>query len=439
MGIEVEIRNSRFLGNEREECNEFLGIRYAKAERFRYAEEIQEYKEEVDATKYGAACPQYRQFFPHLDVPERKFYHREFRDGLSFTYDEDCLNLNIYTPKEKGNYPVLFYVHGGGFNSMCNSESYLDGASYAKRGIVLVVINYRVGVFGYLSDESIQKENGRDGNFGLDDIVVALHWVKHNIASFGGDPDNITVMGQSAGAISLQLLCLNHKMEDLFQRAILMSGAGCLPSFALPKKAEETHEYWQDVIGESKADSFESFRKLDVHDVLEAVEKVKEKRKDNQRNTMPVVDGYLLEDAVDKLFKNPLNIPYIIGYTSCDMFAIIWANMATKFSKQVNGYLYLFDVDAPGDNNLAFHSSDLRYAFGTLDKSWRPYDEEDKKVSELMLDYFASFIQNGNPNGDNRPEWIPGKKPLMIQKKVTKMKNRPFFRLLKNTLKGDPK
>ncbi len=439
MGSEVRIGSSRFLGNEREECNEFLGIRYAKAERFTYAKEIEEYEPEVDVRKFGPACPQYRQFFPHLDVPERMFDHREFRDGLSFEYDEDCLNLNIYTPKEKGKYPVLLYVHGGGFNSMCNSESYLDGASYAKRGIILVVINYRVGVFGYLTDESIQKESGRDGNFGLDDIVVACRWVKHNIASFGGDPEHITVMGQSAGAISLQLLCLNPKMEGLFQGAILMSGAGCLPSFALPKKAEETHEYWQDVIKESAADSLESFRKLDVHDILEAVEKVKAKRKDNQRNTMPVVDGHLLEEGVDKMFRHPLKIPYLIGYTSCDMFAIIWSNMATKFSKQVNGYLYLFDVPAPGDDNLAFHSSDLRYAFGTLDKSWRPYDEEDKKVSELMLDYFASFMKTGNPNGEDRPEWKPGKKPLIIAKKETKMKGRPFFRLLKNTLKGDPK
>ena len=439
MGIEQVSHNGRFLGNEREDCLEYLGIPYAKADRFAYAKEIETYPDKVDATKFGPACPQYRQFFPHLDVPERKFYQREFRDGLTFEYDEDCLNLNIYTPKEKGSYPVVIYVHGGGFNSMCNSESYLDGASYAKRGIVLVVINYRVGVFGYLTDPSIQKENGRDGNFGLDDILVATRWVKHNIASFYGDPNNITLMGQSAGAISIQLLCLDHKNEGLFQHAILMSGAGCLPSFALPKKAEETHEYWQDVISESKVDSFESFKKLDVHDVLEAVEKVKEKRKDNQRNTMPVVDGYLLEDDVAKLFQNPLKIDYLVGYTSCDMFTLIWSNMATKFAKKANGYLYLFDVDAPGDDNKAFHSCDLRYAFGTLKKSWRPYDEEDEKISKTMIDLFSSFIKNGNPNGDNLPEWKPGKKPLVFSKKGIKMGKRPFFRILKNTLKGDPK
>ena len=101
MGIEQVSPNGRFLGNEREDCLEYLGIPYAKADRFAYAKEIEAYPDQVDATKFGPACPQYRQFFPHLDVPERKFYQREFRDGLTFDYDEDCLNLNIYTPKEK--------------------------------------------------------------------------------------------------------------------------------------------------------------------------------------------------------------------------------------------------------------------------------------------------------------------------------------------------
>ena len=154
---------------------------------------------------------------------------------------------------------------------------------------------------------------------------------------------------------------------------------------------------------------------------------------------MPVVDGYLLEDDVAKLFQNPLKIDYLVGYTSCDMFTLIWSNMATKFAKKADGYLYLFDVDAPGDDNKAFHSCDLRYAFGTLKKSWRPYDEEDEKISETMIDLFASFIKTGNPNGENLPEWKPGKKPLVFSKKGIKMGKRPFFRILKNTLKGDPK
>ncbi|MBQ9265983.1 MAG: carboxylesterase family protein [Bacilli bacterium] len=440
MEYKLETSFGEFKGIKKDSHLEFLGIPYATSKRFSYSKEIEKYEKEVDATKFGPACPQYRQFFPHLDVPERKFYYREFREGLEFEYDEDkCLNLNIYTPLEKGNYPVLVFVHGGGFNSMCNSESYLAGEGYTKRGIILVVINYRVGVFGYLTNEAIKNEFGRDGNFGLDDILVSFKWVKHHIADFGGDPNNITVMGQSAGAINIQYLCLTKKSEGLFNRVIMMSGAGAFPKFALPKESNLTHDYWNEVIKASGKETFEEFKNLSVKEVLSAVEVIKAQRKDNQTNTMPVVDGYLLEDHVDKLIKNPAKLDYLCGYTNNDMFTIVVANMANKYIKSNNGYLYYFDVDAPGDDNQAFHSSDLRYVFGTLDKSWRPYDEEDKKISEIMMDYFANFIKTGDPNAENLPHWERRKVALAISKQRIGMRKPPKLKLLKNTLKGDPK
>ncbi len=428
------------MGNERQDCLEFLGIPYAKAKRFSYGELVEGWEGELNATEFGPACPQYREFFPHLDVPERKFYHREFRDGLSFTYsEENGLNLNIYTPKEPGKYPVVIFIHGGGFNSMANCESYLDGASYAKRGIILVTINYRVGVFGYFSHEDIQKENGRDGNFGLDDQLLAVKWVKKNIASFGGDPENITLMGQSAGAMSIQLLCLSEKAQGLFQRAIMMSGAGCLPSFAQYKRPEKTREYWKEVMKIAGVENLQAFKELSVKEVLQAVETIKTQRKDNQSNTMPIVDGYLVKDDVAKIIKHPMKIDYLVGYTSCDMFTWVWGRMASKYAKKNGAYLYLFDIDAPGDDNKAFHSCDLRYAFGTLDKSWRPYDIEDHQVSELIIDYFASFIKTGDPNGKGRTPWKKGKTPLWFTKEGAEQRRAPTMRLLKNTLRGDPK
>ena len=439
MDITLNTRNGSIKGNEREGCYEFLGIPYAKAKRFEYAEALNGWEDGFDATAYGPACPQYRQFFPHLDVPERRFYQREFREGLEFVYDEGkCLNLNIYTPKEKGKYPVLVFFHGGGFNSMCNSESYLDGESYAKRGVIVVAINYRVGVFGYLTNEEIQKQFGRDGNFGLDDMLVAAKWVKANIDCFGGDSENITIMGQSAGAISLQYLCLSKHAEGVFQRAIMLSGAGKLPKMAQPKSSEDTREYWNQVIQAAGVNSFEEFKALDVKDVLQAVEVIKEQRKDNQANTMPVIDRYLLSDTVDVLIRNPAKLDYMVGYTNNDMFTIIWAHMAHKYAKDNGAYLYCFDVDAPGDDNQAFHSCDLRYVFNTLEKSWRPYDEEDRRIAELMVDYIAAFVKTGDPNGDGRPQWQKGKKPLCISKKGIGMRKAPLFKLLRNTLKGDP-
>ncbi len=437
--IEIETDCGRIRGNERENCCEFLGIRYAKAERFGYAQTVDHWDGILDATKYGDACVQYRTYFPHLDVPERRFYHREFREGLEFNYSEDCLNLNIYAPPKVKDCPVLVFIHGGGFNSMANSEGYLDGESYAKRGVILVCINYRVGVFGYMTSEKIQERYSRDGNFGLDDILTALKWVKDHIASFGGNPDKITVMGQSAGAISLQYLCLSEKSKDLFKRAIMISGAGLFPKMGRPKTKEETREYWKQVIELSGASSFEEFEKLDARTILAAVEEIKKVRKDNTANTQPVVDGYLLPEPVEKLIKHPLKLDYMAGTTSNDMYTAVLYNMARKFINSAGGYRYYFDVDAPGDDNGAFHSSDLRYVFGTLDKSFRNYDKRDHEISELIIDYITEFVKTGKPNQENRPVWANKGKPLYISREKIEMKRPDPVKMILNTFKGDPK
>lgn len=437
--IEIDTDLGRIRGNEREECLEFLGIKYAGAKRFEYAKQVDSWDGTYDATAFGAACTQYRTYFPHLDVPERRFYHREFREGLDFTYSEDCLNLNIYTPKNAHNAPVLVYIHGGGFNSMANSEGYLDGEAYAKRGLILVCINYRVGVFGYMTHRQIQDEFGRDGNFGLDDILVSLKWVKSHIGSFGGDPNCITAMGQSAGAISLQYLCLTEKAKGLFGRAIMSSGAGLFPKMGRPKAAADTHSYWEEVISLSGVTSFDEFKELDEKAVLGAVEEIKKVRKDNTVNTQPVIDGYLLTDSVDKLIGNPLKLDYMAGTTSNDMFNVVLYNMARTFIGKNNGYRYYFDIDAPGDDNGAFHSSDLRYLFGTLKKSFRPYDSKDEEISDLMMDYISDFVKTGNPNASGRPIWKRGWKCLFISKKGVGMKRPNPIKLIVNTFRGDPK
>ncbi len=427
-------------GRERDFCYEYLGIPFAKAERFKYAKEINYLGETFDATSFGDACIQKRCWYAHLEVPERMFYHKEFRDGIEFKYSEDCLNLNIYTPKEKGTYPVMVFIHGGGFDSGANSESAFDGEVLAKRGIVTVFIQYRVGVFGYFCHEDIEKEFGHDGNFGFDDQVVALKWVKKYISNFYGDPTNITVAGQSAGAMSIQSMLLSKRCEGLFNKAIMMSGGGLFPSMATPKAIEERREYYHCLMNECGRSSVEEFRNLEPKKIFDALETFKPKRKDNQISTMTMVDHYYLTDRQEELIKKKINIPTIIGFTNNDMFTLILALMAIKYAKREDAYAYYFDVDAKGDNNKAFHSSDLRYVFGTLDKSWRPYDENDKKVSEMMIDYFANFMKNGNPNGDNLPLWEKKKgKVLRIKLDKTKMSRPNYWSLFKNTFLGDPK
>ena len=446
--ITLETGCGLIQGLQKENCNAFLGIRYAEAKRFEYAKPVTHWEGTYDATHFADACIQKRTWYQHLEIPERRFYYNEFRKGIDFSYSEDCLNLNIYTPLKEGKYPVLVFIHGGGFDSGANSENPFDGESLAQKGIVTVFINYRVGIFGYICHRSIQEKYGRDGNFGLDDQKTAISWIKKNIASFYGARDNITLMGQSAGAISIQYLCLNQDNRGLFNRAIMMSGGGKFPDFACPRPSSSNREYWESFIREGGFASFEELKECEPKRIFDALEGFKKTRKDNTYCTMPCIDGYHIKDKIKKLINKPLAVDYILGYTNNDMYAPILTSMAHSFviknNRNKNCYLYFFDQDAKGDGNKAFHSSDLNFMFSGLDKSWRPYDKEDEKLSELMQDYVADFVRRGNPNAKDksRPLWkSSGTKALRFTgSKKIRMVRPPYLRLLKNMIKcGEPK
>ena len=428
----------RGLDNGR--CMEFRGVPFARAGRFEYARPVDGWEETLDATVFGPGCPQNRAVHEHLDDPVRLFYKREYREGLDFTYSEDCLNLNVYAPYGAKNAPVILFFYGGGFDSGLNAESPFDGSGLAERGAVTVFANYRVGPLGYLTHEEIQKRYGRDGNFGLDDQLTAVRWVKEHIGAFGGDGENITLLGQSAGAISVQYLCLNQAHRGMFRRAAMMSGGGLFPKFALPRPARSTHGYWLQFMELAGCQSFEALKNAPLQDLFDAVEKIKALRRDNTYNTMPVIDGKLLPGPVDKLIETPLDADYLIGFTNNDMYAPIMAWIGQKFGRKNRAYLYCFDLDAPGDDNRAFHSSDLRYVFGTLDKSWRPYGKRDLEASKQMMDYLVNFARIGDPNGPGLPVWRSGKGVLRIGPNGTKMGRTPYGKLIWNMLtKGDPK
>ncbi len=432
-------------GLENERCRMYLGVPFARAERFFYAEPVEHFDGVLNATKPGPSCPQNRAWHEHLEHPTRRFYHREYREGMVFTYDEDCLNLNIFAPKNAENAPVIVFFYGGGFDSGLNWESPFDGSALAERGVLTVFANYRVGPLGYLTHAEIKAACGREGNFGLDDQLCAIRWVKAHIREFGGDGDNITLMGQSAGAISIQYLCLNPDHEGLFRRVIMMSGAGLFPKFSLPRPAEETHEYWEQFMELAGCKNLDELRRAPLDTLFDAVEAIQAIRKDGIYNTMPVVDGVLLKDRIDKLILHPIRVDLMIGYTNTDLVAPVMAWIGNRYGKQNHAYIYFFDLDAPGDANLAFHSSDLRYVFGTLSGSWRPYGLRDYQASEEMMNSIANFVRRGDPNGTGAPFWPradtgPGVRVLHIGPKGSVPGRTPYGRLLINYLrKGDPK
>ena len=425
-------------------CLEFRGVPFARAERFRYAEPIEKWDGLLDASAFGPGCPQNRAVHEHQEHPTRRFYKREYREGLDLRYDEDCLNLNVYAPRGANRAPVILFFFGGGFDSGLNCEGAFDGTALAERGVLTVFANYRVGPLGYLTHEEIRRETGRDGNFGLDDQLLALRWVRAHIADFGGDPDNLTLMGQSAGAMSVQYLCLNGEISPLFRRAILLSGAGKFPKFSLPRPAERTRAYWRQFAELAGCADLEALRRAPLTAIFDAVERIHALRKDNTYNTMPVVDGCLIPKPVDQLFRDPPPMEYLIGYTNADMFAPLLAWIGNRLGRKTGAYVWFFDLDAPGDDNRAFHASDLRYVFGTLDRSWRPYGDRDRQASGQMMDYLANFARCGDPNGAGLPRWSPcggglRTRVLRIGRAATEMGHTPYGKLLRNFLRrGDP-
>ena len=178
----------------------YKGIRYAVAGRWEYPVPVTAWEGVYDATAYGACCPQPRAFSPENETPQQAFYYHEFREGRTFSYSEDCLFLNVFTPdsaKAGDGLPVLFYIHGGGFLTGCGHETHFDCPVWPTKGVIGVTLNYRLGPLGFLTLPELKQEAGCTGNYGLYDQLAALQWVHRNIAAFGGDPDNVTIMGQS--------------------------------------------------------------------------------------------------------------------------------------------------------------------------------------------------------------------------------------------------
>lgn len=433
----MNVQCGQFIGNEREFCQEFLGIRYAHAGRFEYPTPFWS-EETQDATHYGNSCTQSRVWYEHLEIPERAFYHREFRQGQTYKYSEDCLFLNVFRPKQDGKYPVLVYIHGGGFNSGSSEEWAFDGEQLTRQDLIVVTINYRVGVLGYLTHNTLAEKYGHDGNFAIADQFCAVQWIKDHIALFGGDPENITLMGQSAGAMSIQYMSVCAQSKGLYQRAIMLSGGG-LPRFAMPLPAEQTRKFWLEFMELAGCATIEELTKLDAYDLFTAVEKHKALRPDALIHTMPCIDGWYFKAPMEELIRKPAPIDYMLGYTSNDMFTKWLAYDAHEFAIENRGYIYCFDIPVRGDDNGAFHTVDVRYVFGNLDRhSSYSFNAHEHQVSQIMMQYIANFARTGNPNGKDLPLWTQGGMRELRIDDTFHMEYPDIAQIMKNTERPDP-
>ena len=188
-------------------------------------------------------------------------------------------------------------------------------------------------------------------------------------------------------------------------------------------------------------ESFEELRRAPLQVLYDTTEKMKTLRDDTTYCTMPVVDGVLIPKPVGELIREPLALDYLIGYSNADMYAPVMAWIGNRYARQTGARVYFFDLDAPGDDNRAFHSSDLRYIFETLDGSWRPYGARDHEAAAQMASYLANFARSGDPNGPGLPCWEKAKKGVLrIAPGGTKTGRTNYLKLTRNFIRRpDPK
>lgn len=391
----------------------FRGVPYAQPPtgelRFKRPQEHEPWEGVRCCDTFGAACPQ-------ADLRGMPLYGKEFYDGTTTVFSEDCLYLNIWTPADctsESKLPVLFWIHGGAFMHGNGHEKEFDGESFAKKGVILVTINYRVNAFGFFVHPELEKENdeGVSGNYGILDQIFALDWVRQNIGAFGGDPDKITIFGQSAGCMSVQAVISSALSKGMMRGAIMQSGGGigALGETAAKERALETSAKLMEQLN---VKTVSELRKVPAEQLRDAAYAVK----GEDLGWAPHIDGWLLTDTVNTLAESGKihDIAYMIGSTENDISGrellvesgTRWCENLQKLGRKP-AYMYFFDRKLPGDDAGAFHSSELWYVFGTLDRCWRPWEERDRKLAEVMSGYWANFAKTGDPNGDGLPEWKP--------------------------------
>jgi para-nitrobenzyl esterase len=370
-------------------------------------------------------------------------YANEWGYGDEAPYSEDCLYLNVWTkaPGEVGKkLPVALWIHGGGYREGWGSEPEFDGQEWANKDVVLVSINYRLGIFGFMPYHELSEEspNKVSGNYGILDQIQSLKWIKANIEQFGGDPDNVTIFGQSAGAGSVKTLCESPLARGLFHKAVIMSGGG----ITVPPTGDEEAKpavpmnkffTYNPSLEQAEADTKRVMDWAGLTDLAKLREAQTEllytvgtlyntvTHNDVFLMGRPLIDGYVSTKNFDDATREGTlaDVPYMIGYTLNDMGSMgpgIAEFCKVRESKGGKAWAYEFARPLPDDGSHpevtarlkgAFHSSDLWYVFKSLKHCWRPWTQGDWDLSEKMLTAWTNFAKYSDPNGKDGGEWTP--------------------------------
>ena len=389
----------KIKGSNQSGVNRFFGVRYATAERFEYAQEITGWEGTYEADHYGAAPIQMRTY-PQYRV---KLDDKEFLQNVDVTYSEDCFFLNIWAPESAKNCPVLVVIYGGGNMKGHTDELPFDGTEFAKRGIVVVTFNYRVNLFGLMAIPELETSDGRCGNFLYYDQHTAFNFIRHNISSFGGNPENMTLIGQSAGASSCETQIKSPLNKGYFKNAIIQSSAGFATVVKAKENREKLYELWGEVYKATGCSNIQELKSMPAEELFDAYMRIAEGKQLSYAN-------FVYDENFTGPSKNqPCNVNIICSMTSEDTMPLVFYIMMRLLAKRQLGsapvYSYYFCRQLPGDDLGAWHSSDLWYTYGALQKCWRSFTEEDYVLSNRMMDYFANFIHTGDPNSTGLPVW----------------------------------
>jgi para-nitrobenzyl esterase len=448
-GDVVTIDGGKLRGTSADGVRVFKGIPFAAPpigeRRWKPPQPVTAWSGVKNADAFGAQCMQ-------LPYPAGSPYA-----GPAQTTSEDCLYLNVWTTAKPGDKrPVMVWIHGGAWTRGSGSTATYNGTALAKKGVVLVTTNYRLGVFGFLAHPELTKEspNHASGNYAILDHIAALQWVQKNIAAFGGDPTRVTIFGESAGSWSVNVLHASPLAKGLFHRAIGESGG----QFSGNPRLALVENRGVAVAGAVGAKTLKELRTVPA-DKLLAVDTFR---------TSATADGYVLpEDVVTTFGRHRENVvPVLVGSNANEMTTLLdtstFPTEMLEFRRQMSvrfpGFLNKFDLAYPVKSEAdiaetllrvgrdqtftldmrtwaravasegskaflyqfthvppspnaktwgAYHASEIAYVFGTLrNRNW-PYTPTDFKLSDEMSSYWVNFAASGDPNGKGLPEWKP--------------------------------